>query len=373
MLHQLSWWEKSVLLKPFDFAILGAGLIGKQIALKIQLKYPSARVAIVDRSPISYGASTRNAGFACFGSVTEIVDDMKKSDVSAVIELLGKRYSGIQMLVHDFGADVIGYKNTGSCEVFTNSEDFDLALSSYSEINTLVKQAHGLENVFQLKPSKHFQMNVHETCLYNSFEGMLNSGLLNHTISERIHKAGVIPLYGCKINNYSKGQDLYTMVTDNGMEIHCKQLILANNAFAKDFLPNEDIEPARGQIVLTKPINNLPFDSIFHSDKGYMYFRNVDDRVLIGGARNHFHSAENTFNMQGSDEVKEYLIQYLKTVVLPNKEFEIDMHWSGIMAMGKEKLPMVKRIDNNLIVCVRMGGMGVALGPVLSDEVLEMI
>ena len=48
------------------------------------------------------------------------------------------------------------------------------------------------------------------------------------------------------------------------------------------------------------------------------------------------------------------------------------MQWSGIMAMGKDKLPIVKRENDSLILCVRMGGMGVALGPVLSDEVVSM-
>jgi hypothetical protein len=49
------------------------------------------------------------------------------------------------------------------------------------------------------------------------------------------------------------------------------------------------------------------------------------------------------------------------------------MHWSGIMAMGEEKIPIVKKVDDHLILCVRMSGMGVALGPVLSDEVADML
>jgi hypothetical protein len=46
------------------------------------------------------------------------------------------------------------------------------------------------------------------------------------------------------------------------------------------------------------------------------------------------------------------------------------MHWSGIMGIGKQKLPIVKKVYEHLGICVRMSGMGVALGPVLSDEVL---
>jgi len=32
---------------------------------------------ILERGPFSSGASTKNAGFACFSSLTEVLDDIK--------------------------------------------------------------------------------------------------------------------------------------------------------------------------------------------------------------------------------------------------------------------------------------------------------
>ena len=95
--------------------------------------------------------------------------------------------------------------------------------------------------------------------------------------------------------------------------------------------------------------------------------------MLLGGARNHYESAEQTYDFNGSEEVYGHLVNYIREVILPGRDFEIDMHWSGIMAMGHEKLPIVKRVDEHLILCVRMSGMGVALGPVLSDEVIGLM
>lgn len=373
MKHFQSYWERSILLRKFDFLILGAGLIGKQISLKIKAKYPHARVGIVDRSPISYGASTRNAGFACFGSVSEIADDLKNSSTNEVMALLNKRYQGINLLVQTFGADNIGYRNTGSYEIFTNSSDFSDAQNQVDHINALLSETIGHQDTFQWQNIEHFKMKCMDQCLYNPLEGMINSGMLNETISNLVHQAGIIPLYGLNITSLHPSNNRYTLLSEDGYELTCNQLIVANNAFSSQLLPELDVIPARGQIILTQPLDHIPFDGIFHHDKGYIYFRNIDNRILLGGARNVFKDTEQTYDFSGSDDLYEYLYQFLTNTILPNQSVEIDMHWSGIMAMGAEKLPIVKRVDQHLTLCVRMSGMGVALGPILSEEVLELL
>lgn len=372
MKHFSSYWEHSVLLRPLDFAIIGAGLVGKQIAIKLKAKFPLSRIAIIDRSPISYGASTRNAGFSCFGSVTEIADDLSHTKATEVAQLAQKRFQGIQQLVETFGANNIGYRNTGSYEIFKNESDFNDALQHLNTVNHLLEEQTNIKNAFSIQSTSNMKMNCHQQCLFNPYEGMLNTGLLNETINDITHRSGVLPFYGLNIVKFEKEVNGYKLFADNGMELQCGQLIIVNNAFASQLMPELDVVPARGQIIITESIANLPFDGIFHSDKGYIYFRNIDDRVLIGGGRNVFRQQETTYDFEGSEEVKNYLQNYLKEVVLPNQNFKTYMHWSGIMAMGKQKLPIVKRYDENLVLCVRMSGMGVALAPVLSSEVIEM-
>lgn len=372
MSYYPSWWEKTVLLRPFDFAVLGAGLIGKQIALKIKKKNPSVRVVLVDRSPISYGASTRNAGFACFGSVSEILDDLKRSSEADVYALLSKRQAGIRRLVEEYGADSIGFRATGSYEIFTDAEELDKALSAYNNINMAIQAHTGLRDTFQVTNAP-AGMQVHSKALFNPYEGMLNSGMLNEVISEQVHREGVIPMYGFDVRELDMQSGSVLLRTAEGMELRTSQLILANNAFVSQLLPELDVQAARGQIIVTSEIDGLPFDGIFHADKGYIYFRNLGKRILIGGGRNLFMEQENTTEFRGTDNLRQYLEQYLKTVVLPGVAFSTEMHWSGIMAMGAEKIPVVKRYNKQVCLCVRMSGMGVALGPVLSDELLALL
>ncbi len=370
-----SYWERSILLKTFDFIVLGAGIIGKQIAIKIKEKHPSARIALVDKYPLPLGASTRNAGFACFGSISEILDDLKHSSKNEVMELVNKRRKGITQLVREFGSEAIGYRPTGSYEIFDNQQsiDFEAALNNFDLINSELKSVTGLDHIFEIKKENTLEMNVLKTCFYNRHEGMLNTGMLNETIANKAHSLHITPFYGYDVKTIARTNEGYELSNEDNLRISCNQLIIANNSFASILFPELDVVPARGQIIITNPIKTLPFDGIFHSDKGYIYFRNIDNRVLIGGGRNHFKDKETTYDFEGSLELKEFLENYLRTIVLPNRHFEIDMHWSGIMAMGKEKLPIVKRENENLLLCVRMSGMGVALGPILSGEIAEML
>ena len=45
-----------------------------------------------------------------------------------------------------------------------------------------------------------------------------------------------------------------------------------------------------------------------------------------------------------------------------NKDFEIDQRWSGIMAVGSQKKPLVFQASERVFVGARMGGMGIAIG-----------
>ena len=75
--NELSIWEKSTYLNDNDFVIIGSGIVGLSTSIFIKKKYPNARVLVLERGYLPTGASTKNAGFACFGSPTELYDDLQ--------------------------------------------------------------------------------------------------------------------------------------------------------------------------------------------------------------------------------------------------------------------------------------------------------
>ena len=64
-----SFWEDDVMLEA-DCIVVGGGLIGLLTALEWRDAHPADRIMLLERGFLPSGASSRNAGFACFGSLT---------------------------------------------------------------------------------------------------------------------------------------------------------------------------------------------------------------------------------------------------------------------------------------------------------------
>jgi gamma-glutamylputrescine oxidase len=139
-------------------------------------------------------------------------------------------------------------------------------------------------------------------------------------------------------------------------------------------LPKIDVVPVRGQVLVTSPIKKLRFKGVFHFDEGFYYFRNLaNNRILLGGARNKALEAENSGELITTDLIQAELERFLKEVILPKQKYTIEHRWSGIMGMGSDKFPIIKRIEKNVYCAVRMSGMGVALSPVVGDIVARQM
>ena len=67
---QLSYWERAQYLSNHTFGIVGAGLVGMSTALSLRERFPIEKIVILERGYLPTGASTKIAGFACFGSPT---------------------------------------------------------------------------------------------------------------------------------------------------------------------------------------------------------------------------------------------------------------------------------------------------------------
>ena len=70
----LSFWERDSFFNDIDVVIIGSGIVGLSTALSLRERDATLRIAIIERGAMPTGASTRNAGFACFGSITELLD-----------------------------------------------------------------------------------------------------------------------------------------------------------------------------------------------------------------------------------------------------------------------------------------------------------
>ena len=95
---KLSYWEKNIYLTDIDYLIIGSGIVGLSTALELRLRDSNAKIIILERGYLPTGASTKNAGFTCFGSPSEILDDISNFGIENIKETILLRWRGLETL-----------------------------------------------------------------------------------------------------------------------------------------------------------------------------------------------------------------------------------------------------------------------------------
>lgn len=373
--NNISYWERKTWLSNIDFAIVGSGIVGLSCALRLRQRFPDKKIVVFERGVLPSGASTKNAGFACFGSVSEILDDLKTHTEEEVIALIKNRAKGLDLLRKTIGDQAMRFYQYGGYEIFSSNDEsfFEECRSKIRYVNQLMKRAGFTQKeVFLLKNDPFSFKNIQKRVIFNQYEGQLDTGLMLNSLIQKTLINDIFILNSTNIDSFSAEKDKISLVLANFGGISAKKLFIATNGFAKQFF-NEDLQPARAQVLITKPIENLHIKGTFHLDKGYYYFRNVDNRILLGGGRNLDFKTEETVEAGLTNLVQHKLEQLLSTTILPNTPFEIDSRWSGIMGVGGKKKPIVKKIEDNVFCGVRLGGMGVAIGSSVGKQLADLV
>jgi gamma-glutamylputrescine oxidase len=368
-----SYWEHNYLINNIDVLIIGGGIVGMLTAIELKQTHKTLNIAIAERGFIPQGATTRNAGFACFGSISELMCDRQCSTDVEVKTLLNKRYQGLQRLRTIVNDDAIDYQQHGGYELFNDVSTYEICVNNIPFFNTMTAEVFGISDVYSIEErASAFNMGT-SLAIKNKCEGQLNSGKLTLALQAKLRELGITTYNGLIAHTIHDDATSCTITTTDGYTIQAKKVIVTNNAFAKQLLPQLNVVPGRGQVLVTSVIPNLAWKGCFHYDDGYVYFRNIDGRVLLGGGRNVNFKSEETTEFGTTSDIQQYLKHLLDTLILPNIPYAIDYTWSGIMAFGETKQPIVQHISPNVYCAVRMGGMGVALGSLTAKEVADLI
>jgi len=372
---KLSYWEQNTWLSNIDIAIIGSGIVGLTCALSLRERFPEKKIVIFEKGMLPSGASTKNAGFACFGSISEILDDLTTHSEEEVIELIKNRVAGLQLLRNNLGDAQLEYQQEGGYEIFTenDAELFELCSQNIQYINKLLKNVFLKEkDVFSIQKDPFSFQNIQKKLIFNRLEGQLDTGKMMLGLLQTCSEKGILLLNNAEITSFLAKKDEISLTMNNSVKFSAKKVCVATNGFAKQFL-EAGLQPARAQVLVTKPIPNLHIKGTFHLEKGYYYFRNIHDRILLGGGRNLDFSAEETTQLGLTQLVQNELERLLRTTILPKTSFEIDTRWSGIMGVGKQKKPIIKELHPNVYCGVRLGGMGVAIGSSVGKELANKI
>lgn len=370
----ISYWESSQL-SEFDLLVVGGGLVGLSTAIHYRRANPDARIAVLERGLYPSGASTKNAGFVCFGSIEELSDHLDEMTHDELLTLVERRYRGGLRLRELLGDQRIGYEPCGGYELHFGRIGSDMI----EQFNTILQDLFPgpvYEDASVEIATKGFDKNRIQCMIRNQYEGTIHTGKMMRAYQELAIHSGVHLLTQTSCLGFEEiptGVAVEVNHLDGSTTLRTQKLALCTNAFTSRWLPDEDIAPGRGLVFVTKPIEGFDLQGCYHYNAGYNYFRSVDGRFLLGGGRHLDKGTETTTEPGINDAILEALTEDMHQFICPGQELEIDQIWTGVMAFGATKEPIVKKVSDRIALGARLGGMGVALGTEVGHDVAALL
>lgn len=377
MQYELSYWERESFLNNIDAVVVGSGLVGLSAALRLKQERPQWKVVVIERGGMPVGASTRNAGFACFGSMTELLDDLQIMSSKDVWHTVERRWKGLQRLRQITGDAAIDFYQHGGYEMFTNNDAavFEECADQIDSFNRITADITGHKEVYKVVDDRlpRFGFAGVKHLIINQAEGQIHTGKMMQALLRLVADAGIPVFNGINIEKIEDSGSGAVLHTGAGWPVHARKALVCSNGFARQLFPDIAVTPARNQVLITHPVPGLKVEGCFHYDRGYFYFRNIDGRILLGGGRNLDPETEKTDQFAPNEKIRTALLHLLHEVIAPGQKVEVDTWWTGILGLGPVKKPIIEQLSPNVAVAVRMSGMGVAIGSLVGTEGADLL
>ena len=378
------YWETEHLLRPVDFTVIGAGMVGMSTALHLKRARPDLSVRLLERSPLSSGGTTRNAGFACFGSAGEWLDDLDAIGPHALEALIRMRAEGLAELIGLLGAKAIGLQWTGGWELLSDSPD-DRALAERINgaldllrdvatpvLSTVLRTVHptGGGQPALTEDADRAKALGAAHAIHLPWEGMIHTGQMVSAFHRALDDAGVQRLHGVEVKALAPSPTGWMLDTSAG-GLESRQVGLCTNGLAAQLVSGLEVRPVPNRVLVLRVASGALPVGTYHIDRGYLYMRTLDEHhVLFGGGRHWGY--ELPLPPERNVEMEAQWDAALEQAARRWVNVEAVTHrWTGWLGVGPDRRPLIGESQPGLHHAVRMGGMGVAIGTRVGRELAE--
>lgn len=371
MQQDFSFWEFETYVKELDICIIGAGITGLSTGISILERAPKLRICILDRWFIPLGASTRNAGFSSFGSPSEILFDINQMGESQAMHIVAQRFNGLKLLKSRLNLEHAQYNEYGGYELY-HKEEFEKLFEKLDYLNALMEDATHQESVFRVEKVP-AGIRGFSHCIHNTLEGQLHPGFMMEELKQQFIRLGGRIETGIEIEKIEEFEDKVVLQNKWSIPILAGKVIVTLNAFAAKVLPQYFVHGARNHVMVTKEIPGLQWKGCFHYDEGFFYFRNIGQRILLGGARNKDFENENTAEFGSNPVIVEALHDFLYAHLADKEQGQVEYQWSGIIGLGHSKEPVMEAVSDRIYVGLPLSGIGISLASTIGEKLAELV
>lgn len=372
----LSFWERELLPYECDICIAGAGFTALWTTYHLLKTNPGIKILMIEPLTVSRGASSRNAGFLCYGSPSEILEDIAEMGETQALDLVSRRAAGIQMILNLIPSTEADLTMTGGWEYFPPSQSttYEKIADQLDHLNSKMKTILGFD-CFQLQKTG-LPSTVKGKLLRILGEGQIQPAKLLRYLTAINTSSGAQILEGFEVQHLEENSKGIRIQCSRGLNIQAKKVLVATNGFFKNIFPKiHHTRPARNVVMLIETDRPIDLHGNYHSDRGYIYFRKIDGKLLIGGGRHWQGEGEFTDKMTVNEHIKGQLLRFVCEEIFPSEKVgckEI-ISWAGIMGVGTDKTPIVEWQSDGIVAAVKLSGMGVALSPIIGKQAAQLL
>lgn len=182
--------------------------------------------------------------------------------------------------------------------------------------------------------------------------------------------AGGVQVHGSSAVKYFDGATL----SGDQFNLKAEVVLVASNAYTPEWLPalTGHINPVRGQMLATEPLQPLDHRYPVYADHGFNYWhQRPDGRLLAGGFRHLDPAQEVGTDLVLHDAIQERLTRLVKDLAGPGAT--VADRWAGIMAMTEDHLPYVGMLTPRLGVAVGYSGHGSTVTPIAAKMLKDQL
>jgi glycine/D-amino acid oxidase-like deaminating enzyme len=293
------WWDAAPreptgpasLPAEVDVAIVGSGHTGLSAALT--LARAGRSVAVLDRGPPGFGASSRNAGFVgrtFKHSFASLVERAGLAHALAIYRELQAAFDFLLRMIENEAIDC-GLRRCGRLIVANAPHHYDEIAASLA-----LKQRH-LGEAFEMVSRAELHREI-ESDLYCGGAVIpdlcsLHPGLYHQGLLARVREAGASVHGGVEVRRIGRGADVFSLSTASG-EIRAGHVVVATNGYSGPALPaiRRRVIPFRGFMIATEALPAERIERIlprwrtthdWHHDIDFLRRSPDGRRLLFGG------------------------------------------------------------------------------------------
>jgi len=331
------WQQKSAKNYPeVENVIIGGGIAGVSLAYWLAKEDQHSSTAILEADFLASKASGRNAGFLLAGTAENYAADVKARGEAKARYLWNYSKENLEMLKTNCASKVSSMSFNGT---LVGEVDPEAAQELDQSAEMMRQEGFQAAYIDGDQLAEEFGLEAITGGLILKDNGQVNPvelvGFLAKESGATIYQDSLV----LDIDFESSKVKL----SGKDFSIVCRRVFVAANSYIPKILPStrQAIRPVRAQMLAVKSPESNAGQIPVYTHRGYFYFRQVGDELIIGGAR-HLHVEEELgYDDLVTNHVQEDLEKYIRKHIQGAGSTSVLRRWSGTMGFTDDHLPKI--------------------------------